>query len=135
MSTKLEVLRWVLIVPSAIFVWYVCLILGLFSLPILDYFCPPELIVSGACFAEWHQTAENIFIAFFASLSAVLIVTSSVSLAPYKKKEVAIISFLIGFIVAIYMAYKTQERLLLAVVSFAGAATSTFFSLKFTNAS
>ena len=88
MSTKLEVLRWVLIVPSAIFVWYACLILGLFSLPILDYFCPPELIVSGACFAEWHQTAENIFIAFFASLSAVLIVTSSVSLAPYKKKEV-----------------------------------------------
>lgn len=133
MSSKSNVIRWLLIVPTAIVVWYSCLILGFVSLHLLNYFCAPELMNSGYCSAKWYGVAEDIFIALFASLSAIFIVTSSVLLAPNKKSIVAIISFAVGFIIACYMAYHTKAWLVLAAVSFAGAITTTFFVLKLKN--
>lgn len=126
-------IRWLLIFPVAIIAWYSCLIFGFVFMHLLNYFCAPEFMESGYCIAKWYGVAEDVLVAFFASLSAILIVTSSTLLAPCNKKTVAIISFILGFIVACYMAYHTKAWLVLAAVSFAGAITSAFFIVKFKN--
>ncbi len=121
-------------VPAAIAVWYICLILGFYSLSILDFFCPPELMMYGAwCTAKWHGIATEVFIVFFASISACLIVTSSYLIAPFGKKEIAIISFIVGLVVAFIMAYASQAWLLFGIVSIAGALTTVFWSIKETH--
>ena len=123
MSTNVSIIRWLLVLPLAVAVWYICLIVGILSLSILDYFCPPELMISGSCQASWHGTFQDIFIALFASLSAVFIVISSAIVAPYKKYEVVVLSFSAGFLTALLIAYTTKAWFVFFPVSISGLIT------------
>jgi len=109
MHKKIEIMRWLLVVPSAFVGWYAALFIGLLLYSVADYFCPPELMISGSCHASWHSPVIDGVIIFGASLSAILVILFSVLMAPNKRKLVAKIIYLGGLLFAMYAVYETSE--------------------------
>ena len=119
MHKKIEIIRWLLVIPSAFVGWYAALFMGFLLYSVADYFCPPELMISGQCSASWHQPVIDGVIIFGASLSAILVILFSVLVAPNKRKLVAKIIYLGGVLLAMYAVYETS-----AWGAFAGAVLS-----------
>ena len=117
-----QLIRWVLILPAAVAAWYAALVIGIGLYASLKKFCPLDQIVSGGCTAPWYLMAEKAVVAFGAALAAVFVMTTCTFLAPSHKREIAITTFAIGSIVAIYMgAYLFFAQMVSAVI--AGAIT------------
>ena len=94
-----------MLLPGAYLAWLVALGAGLAYVSFLDWLCPPELLVSGACTASWHGPAVDAGIAGGAALAAGLIMVTVVLLAPSHRRLVAVAAFAIGSAVALYMAH------------------------------
>jgi hypothetical protein len=109
MNHRLKFFRWLLVLPSAVASWYLCLMLGLLFVTSLDYFCAKELMVSGHCIASWHQPVEDISIIVFVSISAFIVVLTSTLVAPTRKRLVSKTAFTLGLLAASYFAYNTSE--------------------------
>jgi len=108
MHNKIEILRWLLLIPSAIVGWYVALFIGILFYGFTDYFCPPEQMLSGKCQASWHAPLVYAVVIFGSSLSAVLVILFSVLMAPAKRVIIAKIAYISGFFIALYFAYGTS---------------------------
>lgn len=118
MHHKIDVIRWVLVIPAAFAGWYVALFMGIFLYPVADLFCPPELLISGVCTATWYKPVIDGLVVFGASLSAVLAIFFSFMIAPSKKVLVAKAILLGGVGMALYAAIITS-----AWFAFIGAIT------------
>lgn len=116
---KIEIIRWLLVIPLAFVGWYTALSIGFLLYSVANYFCPPELMISGRCHASWYSPVIDGVIIFGASLSAILVILLSVLVAPNKRKLVAKIIYSAGLIIAIYAVYETS-----AWGAFAGAMLS-----------
>ncbi len=101
-------IRWLLIVPACIFVWYFAFVLSLFAYDFAGSFCHEEKIISGFCTAAWFRATESILIVLFSGLSAALVVFIAYLVAPSHKNKIAVSALVIGAIVATYMAFQTE---------------------------
>ena len=105
----MNLLRWILLLPSAYIAWVVALLVGFVYVRFLDWICPPELVVSGACTASWHRAAIDAGIVASAGFAAGLVMLTVILIAPSNRRLVAAFAFGIGSTVAIYMAYASDS--------------------------
>lgn len=102
-STMPQAIRWVLVPVSAVVVWGGVLLLGREAVHLLDAFCPPKLVESGACIAPWHEPSVEALIVIAAGLAAFSIVTIGALIAPSHKLRVAAALFACGAVLAMYV--------------------------------
>lgn len=108
MHNKTNIIRWILVIPSAFVGWYVAVYIGLVFYSLVDSFCPPELIESGICVAPWSKPVKDGIIVFGACLSAVLVLLFSVFIAPTKRLLAAKVIYFGGVLFALYAVYETS---------------------------
>lgn len=100
----MQLVRWALVPLSGIAVWYAVLVLGIVGSVVIDSFCPPELVVSGACTATWHSPAvETLMLLCTAIVSAAVVVIPAL-VAPARRFEVAVLAYGCGAAFALYAA-------------------------------
>ena len=85
MHNKIETIRWILVIPSAVVGWYIALFIGLILYAAVDLFCLPEHMVSGSCQAPWHEPVFNGLVVYVSCLSTVFVLVLSVIVAPKKE--------------------------------------------------
>jgi hypothetical protein len=105
----MAIIRWVLVFPSAVAGWYFALFIGLALYELANYFCPPELMISGSCQASWFDPFIDVLIVFSSSLSAVFAILFAVIVVPNKRVLVAKFIYFGGFILALYFVYETSR--------------------------
>lgn len=104
-----QLLRWIAVPLAVVVAWYAALFAGLLATSLLDYFCPPDLMVSGFCIAWWHSYAMDALMALFAAIAAFLIVLSAALVAPSHKLPVARVTYILGCVFAVYAVSQTSE--------------------------
>jgi hypothetical protein len=97
-----NLVRWALVPLSAIAVWYAVLVMGIVGISLLDRFCPPELMVSGACTASWHAPAVDALVLLCTAAVSAGIVVIPTYVAPAKPFLVAALAFACGAAFALY---------------------------------
>lgn len=107
MQNKLEIIRWLLVIPSAFIGWYLAFFIGVLLYSAVDSFCPRQEFDS-PCIASWYFPVIDAVIIFGASLSAVFTILFAVLIAPKKRDFVAKIIFLGGVVTAIYFVANTS---------------------------
>lgn len=113
-------LRWAGVVPAAVLAWQAVFVLGLLLLSTLDSFCPPALVVSGHCTADWHPAATRAVFVLCAGLAAFSVVLGAALVAPAHRRLVAATAFGIGLVVAACMAVPIGAGLELLAATAAG---------------
>lgn len=121
------VARWLLVPVVAILAWYA----ALFGTIALDtalrtvvYPCPPGLLVSGLCGADWYAASVDAALCFGAGLAAFLIVTGCVAMAPAHKGAVALVCLLLGVGIAMYGGLSSREYEPMVTALLVGAVTT-----------
>jgi hypothetical protein len=105
-----NILRWALLIPAVIVAWYVIFAFALFSHQQLEkYLCPPQDWVSGFCHNTYVLKVLNGYEHFMVAISAFVVVFVATKMAPNKKRWVLFISYLIGAIVALLMAFIVRD--------------------------
>lgn len=124
MRAMAHTIRWILILPAAVASWYAALFLGLAMYRGLESFCPEDQMVSGHCFAPWFSAATDVLFAFGAALAAVLVMVSCTWVAPTHKRPVAIATFAVGAMVAMFLGRGSSQGMASMVAAIlAGAVT------------
>ena len=115
-------------IPGAILSWYVALVLGLISLGIRDSLCPSENLVSGVCMGDFVELTTDILTITFSGISAILVVVTSVLIAPSNRVTIARTAFVAGSIAAAVFLYQLEFEVWREFVSaiLFGGATSYF---------
>ena len=126
-----SVVRWILVVPSAIVAWYFALLVsallfGFIVAPCMDSDSPQPYF----CDAAWYprQALFRGIYFFGAGLSAVLVVAVSVLMAPSHRTGVAWIAAGAGAAVASVMTYRTDLFVVAAFAIACGVTTATVVS-------
>ena len=114
-------IRWILILPAAIAAWYVALFIGLGLYKALEAFCPASQVESGHCFAPWFRPVSDGLIAFGAALAAVLVMIVCTLLAPTHRRHVAIATFAVGAVIAVFMGLAANAYAAMVSAVVAGA--------------
>jgi hypothetical protein len=96
-------IRWGLVPVSAVVVWSGARLLGLEAVHLLDAFCPPKLVESGACIAPWHESSIDALVVIGAGVAAFGIVTVGALIAPSHRLRVAAALFACGAVFAMYI--------------------------------
>jgi hypothetical protein len=120
-GTLLRVIRWFLVVPISVAAWYFALVVGLVLLTIAHRLCPAEQVVSGMCVAPWFPVATRAAVSVGAALAAVLVMYACTFTAPTHRRLVAIVTFVAGAFVAVWMGGTTGEYYAIAGAIAAGA--------------
>lgn len=97
MVKRFRILRWALVIPSAILAWFVAFFASLETLRYLTISCEN----SRREFCEWVDI--DVFIILGASLAAVLVMLSATIVAPDRKRRTAKITYVIGFAIALIL--------------------------------
>ncbi len=103
MPKILTIIRWILTPPSAFLGWFIAFIGSINLLSFFDSRCSPELVVSDFCTAKWYLRTENVIVNGGAGLAAVLIVLLPTFIAPAYRSKVALITYGLGTIIALWM--------------------------------
>lgn len=98
-------MRWLAVIPAAISGWYLALILGMFLLALAERTCPAENRISGICTAWWFGYIEQAIVYFGVAAAAFLVVTFAALVSPSHRYLVARFIFLLGVLVAGYLAW------------------------------
>lgn len=91
-----------------------------------EAFCPPEAVISGMCTANYMKPIETFLFLVFPGIAAILVVLLPTLVAPSKKVTVAVIFFVLGASIAIYMGTSLREWTILAFALVCGAVTVWF---------
>jgi hypothetical protein len=121
---SITALRWLLAVPAVGAAWMIAVLSGFALLSYVDSLCPPELIVSGMCTADWYPQAVTAVFCASTALAATLIVVATVLVAPFHKARAAWIAFAGGVIAAVPMGIAAEAWLELLSALLAGALTA-----------
>jgi hypothetical protein len=95
-----QMIRWVLILPAAIAAWFVAYLIGVALTVIIGLSLHSPTGV--------EQLVVLALAALGAALAAALVMITCVLLAPTHKRQVAIATFVVGTMVAIYMGLGIQ---------------------------
>jgi hypothetical protein len=109
-------LRWLLVVPSGVAMWYIVLRAGLVANSLLLALCPPELMVSGVCTASWYFPATDALIYACVVLLACSMVLVPSFVAPKHKLIIGTIAYVSGFAFALHLTSRETLLHLLAAV-------------------
>ena len=118
----MKLLRWVAVPLACLLAWYATFIVGFIvaaSVP-----CPPDLIVSGACTAWWHDYVIDALVVSFSGIAGFLAVLSAALVAPLYKRRVAWLAFTSGCVVALYFVLQPGGFRVVVVAAFFSAALS-----------
>ncbi len=119
----MSTLRWLLLVPTAIAAWYSVFVLGMFTYSYVDtHLCPPEDMISGLCTNSTVEFWRRIVAHAFVALSALAVMTSTVVVSPGKKNPIALLTLVVGTVVAAYLGARTHEWTLFAAATGGGIA-------------
>jgi hypothetical protein len=99
----INALRWVGVVPAAVFGWYLALVIGLVLHSVLGSLCPPQEIISGMCTAFWYPLASRSLFCAGAALSAFFVVLFASLVSPSHSRQVAWVVYSVGAGVAVSM--------------------------------
>jgi hypothetical protein len=126
-----SVIRWILVIPSAIVAWYFAFLVGatLFvSLvgPCFDTDAPQPQF----CEATWFEPMRRGLFFFGVGLSAILVVVASAIMAPSHRSAVAWIAAGAGTVMASVMGFRA-EAIAEAVVAIACGTLAAFFLPRF----
>lgn len=114
-------IRWILILPAAIAAWYVALLLGLGLYQALEALCPAGQVESGHCVAPWFRPVSDGLVALGAALAAVLVLIACTLLAPTHRRQVAIATFAVGAVIAVFMGTSASAYAAMVSAVVAGA--------------
>lgn len=98
-----SVVRWVLVVPSALVGWYAGLIVALLIYKANEALCPARYLVSGMCTAPWSSVIEELAVIVGGAVVGALVVLLPSLMAPYHRKKIALIAYSLGFACSIYV--------------------------------
>jgi hypothetical protein len=112
--------RWVALLPAVLAAWYAAVFIGVAVLNYVESLCPPELMISGMCTAEWFPRAEKAVFCLATAVSAVLVVLSAALVAPFQKIRTAWSIFAVGSAVAILWGVEGEAWLELVSTLVAG---------------
>ena len=102
-------------IPAAFAGWYLALLLAMLAYGIGTRLCPPELVVSGACTADWFGPFFDALVIGGACLAATLVVLFPALVAPAHRVGVARAALVAGVGAALWMALgDTSDKALLA---------------------
>jgi hypothetical protein len=85
--------HWILVPVTAFAVWLGTLLIGIGGSSLLDSWCPPDLMVSGACTAPWHRPAMAGLEMICAGTAAVGFIVLPAKVAPAYRSHVAVVCF------------------------------------------
>jgi hypothetical protein len=116
-----EAMRWLLAPIAAAAVWCGVIACGLLASNLLDWLCPPELVVSGACTAPWHPPAFEALVLCCVALLALGVVLVPAAVAPRGGLGVAIAAYAWGAVYAGYVASRGGMWDLVAASAISGS--------------
>src|SRR5215207_3055604 len=90
------VMRWVLVPVAGYAGWTIALWAGFAMESVATGLCPDQLMVSGMCGAKWYGFAIETITCISAALAAALIVALCTFTAPYNRRMVARVTFIVG---------------------------------------
>ena len=105
----MRAVRWLLLLPGVYAAWWAALLIGIAYIGILDWLCPPDLMVSGLCTTPWYESAFDAGVVAGAGLAARLVMLAAILMAPSHRRYVAVLAFGSGSAVALYAAYETNS--------------------------
>jgi hypothetical protein len=124
-----NVIRWLLVIPSAIAAWYFALFVGYLVFAVVVAPCSDsDQPQPGFCEAPWFPLVERMVIPSGAALAAFLVVTVPALVAPAHRVGVAWIAFGVGAIVAGVMGYGAGAVVEVAAAIAAGALATVLVS-------
>jgi hypothetical protein len=124
-----NLIRWLLVVPSAVAAWYFALLVGALVFAVVVAPCsdsdepPPRF-----CEAPWFPLVRPLVIPLGVALAAILVVTVPAIVAPSHRVGVAWTAFAAGAIVAGVMGYQAGAIAEVAVALAAGFLAAVFVS-------
>ena len=107
-SRLIEVLRWVMLLPTTVFGFYIAFLLGVVTFVVANDLCPSEFLVSGHCVAPHMELTVKISYIVYPSLAGVLVILFAHSMAPNYKLQSAVLAFILGSAVALYIGLPHQ---------------------------
>jgi hypothetical protein len=129
---RIDVIRWILVIPSAVAAWYFAFILSVLVGAIVVGPCmDSDYPQPRFCEASWVRfaLAHRLPIRFGIGLSAVLVVIVSAIVAPYHRVLVAWAALGVGAIVAGIMGYEAGAVAEAAVAGASGLLAAVFVSV------
>lgn len=97
----MRVLRWALLLPAAIGVWYTVFFVGLYGYFFVErHFCPPEDLVSGFCTNESIQQVLEVLMHLSVAASAVAVGVVATAMAPSHKEPTVWATLAAGIVAA-----------------------------------
>ncbi|HRH77774.1 MAG TPA: hypothetical protein PK129_10540 [Cellvibrionaceae bacterium] len=128
---KIIILRWLVLIPCVFAAWYAALIVGFLTYQFIEKdLCPKEDLVSGRCHNQIIANILELTMHTFVAISAILVLATAIFIAPFYKKQISYIVFLLGSLVAFFMGYELKEWSLILIAMVAGALTLTIHSMK-----
>ena len=127
-QATLAVFRWLLLLPAVFAAWVLAVVCGYLLLSYVESLCPPELMVSGMCTADWFPRASTAVFCFSAGLAAALIVLATALVAPAHKLRAIWIAYAVGAALACLLALEGRSWPELASALGAGALAATMAS-------
>jgi len=117
----MHVLRWFLLVPLAIIVWYAVFVAGLYiHFYVERNLCPPSDVVSGLCYNNQIQRWLSILRHITVGISAAAVIICAMVVAPSQKKSVTLLTLAAGLIVSAYFAIAGNAWSLFTVAAVSG---------------
>lgn len=111
--SKLEVLRWLLVIPASAAGFYLALFIMVLVRTFVDSLCPEQYVYAGdeeyCIYPSWASTLIN---AFGGSLAAYMVVFLGAITAPAYKRIVPYAIFSAGAIIAVYMISYMGESMI-----------------------
>lgn len=123
------IILWLLVVPTILITFYLCVLVALGIHWTAESLCPPELIVSELCTAEYMSWVKEGLLLFMPAIASALMVFSSYFCAPNYKLIVATMVFIIGSLAAFYYALDSSYWLTFVATELS-AATALFYCYK-----
>ena len=126
-GVEMTILRWIAVPIVAVLALYVIFILGMFATMWIP--CPPDLVVSGACTAPWHQNTVNSLVVAFAGIAAFFVVRGAAWMAPSHRVAVAWAAYLVGFAFAVFALIDAKNATSYLYATFFAAIASGLLAL------
>jgi hypothetical protein len=111
-----QVVRWALIVPAAFVAWYLAFFIGIVLHLGAEAIAPPNQMMFGY-FVPWLDIARYSAVVIGAALAAALVMVACTFLAPTHRREVAVASFVIGSLVAVFMGWSIFRGPMVAAIA------------------
>jgi hypothetical protein len=104
-----RVVRWLIVIPAAVFGFFLAFAIGAMATSVLDRLCPPDEFFEGFCSAPWYDSAFEVLVCACAAIAAFLVVSLASWAAPSHKRLVSWLAYLCGAGITLSYAIGPRE--------------------------